>query len=299
MAVPLNRRELGLTLTRLANASDIELASWGQQEPALNPARRIGVTGAPGAGKSTLLGRLALHRLTKGRVGVLAVDPSSPKTGGAILGDRIRMDDLERSSELYIRSFGSRASSDGLTDNLCEMLDAMDNFAFHEVFLETVGVGQAEYAVRQYVDTLVLVMHPDSGDTVQAMKAGISEMADIFVVTKADLSGAQKAVNHVKHIASLVPRANNSWEPPVLLMSETQPQLIEAISGAIDQHQQWSEQQGFKEQQLLLRNRYRLQRLLERAIAQVLVRQEARFFTKSVGTQLELVLKILGKSTRR
>ena len=182
-------------------------------------ARRIGLTGAPGAGKSTLAGHLALHRARDRRLGVLAVDPSSPKSGGAILGDRIRMDELDGSAELYIRSIGSRSTSDGLSDNLPEMLDLMDAHGFDEVLLETVGVGQAEYAARVQVDTLVLVLLPESGDVVQAMKAGIMEMADIFVVNKADLPGAQKMATDIKRISAMARHTEGDWRPTVLLAS--------------------------------------------------------------------------------
>src|SRR5690606_39424402 len=128
--------------------------------------------GAPGAGKSTLLGRLALARLGGGRLGALAVDPSSPKSGGAILGDRVRMDELAGIDELYIRSLGSRRTSDGLADNLPEMLDAMDDFGFGEVLLESVGVGQADYAARMPGDNLVRVLLSGRGGTVPDGKAG-------------------------------------------------------------------------------------------------------------------------------
>src|SRR5439155_10774724 len=173
---PLDRTALGKRLSWLANAGLADLVAIDARDPAIRGARRIGFTGAPGAGKSTLLGHLVIHRVGEGRRGVLAVDPSSPKTGGAILGDRIRMDELPGSAELYIRSLGSRNTSDGLADNMPEMLDTMDEFGFDEVMLETVGVGQAEHAARAQVDTLVLVLLPESGDMVQAMKAGIMEL---------------------------------------------------------------------------------------------------------------------------
>jgi LAO/AO transport system kinase len=285
---PLDRRALSLTLTQLANATEAELARRPIAEPALRPARRIGITGAPGAGKSTLLGHLALHRRGRGRIGVLAIDPSSPTTGGAILGDRIRMDELAGSSELYIRSLGSRATSDGLADNLPEMLDAMDRFGFAEVILETVGVGQAEYAVRQQVDTVVLGLLPESGDMVQAMKAGISEMAHIVVVNKADLPGAQKLAHDVRHVASLDRRRGAAgWIPPVVLASSRQPELVGALSDAIDRHQAWLDAEGRRAAQLAQRRRYRLRRLLEAGVADVLSKLDDDFFEAPLSLQLE------------
>jgi LAO/AO transport system kinase len=288
---PLDRRALGRTLTRLANAGALELA----QQPrriAANAARRIGVTGPPGAGKSTLLGHLALARAARGRLGVLAVDPSSPRSGGAILGDRVRMDELDGAGELYIRSLASRRTFDGLADNLPEMLDAMDEFGFAEVLLETVGVGQTEYAARSQVDTLVLVLLPESGDTVQAMKAGIMEMADIFVVNKADLPGAQKMATDIQRIAALAQRQPGAWQAPVLLAAQSRPDSIEALSQAIDRHQEWLAGTQRREHLHDQRARYRLRRLLELCMTEVIAQQNPGFFTAPLERQMALALAL-------
>ena len=292
----LDRWALGRTLTQLSNASAVDLARRPVRDPAAQPARRIGITGAPGAGKSTLLGHLALLRARQGRrIGVLAVDPSSPKSGGAILGDRVRIDELDGAAELYIRSLGSRKTSDGLADNLPEMMDAMDDFGFVEVLLETVGVGQAEYAVRVQVDTLVLVLLPDSGDTVQAMKAGIMEMADIFVVNKADLAGARKMATDIKRVAAISRHVEGAWVPPVLLTSASQPESIQALSETIDRHQAWltaePRRQALREQ----RARYRLRRLLEIRTADVIARQDSAFFQAPLAQQVTLALASLNQ----
>jgi LAO/AO transport system kinase len=294
---PLDRRALGLALTRLANADPWTTAFEGPTLPVRSgpPARRIGLTGPPGAGKSTLAGRLALHRSAQARVGVLAVDPSSPKTGGAILGDRIRMDELEGAGELYIRSVGSRTAGDGLSDNLPEMLDAMDAHGFDEVLLETVGVGQVEHAARQQVDTLVLVMLPDSGDFVQAMKAGIMEMADLFVVNKADLPGAQRMATEVKRVAALQKHAPGAWTPPVLLASHTQPESIAALSEHIDRHQAWLAEAGSDAALRTARARYRLQRVVERRLGRWLGTRDAAFFEQPLAAQFDAALRGLSE----
>ncbi|MEG0938679.1 MAG: GTP-binding protein [Comamonas sp.] len=290
----LDRASLGRALTRLANAgvSDAALRPLPVRPATL--AHRIGVTGAPGAGKSTLVGHLAMQRLqTRARLGVLAVDPSSPHSGGAILGDRIRMDDLAGSHELYIRSLGSRKTTDGLADNLPEMLDLMDAYGFGEVLLETVGVGQAEYAVRAQVDTLVLVLLPDSGDVVQAMKAGIMEMADIFVVNKADLPGAQRMVADIRRIAAVSRHTPDAWIAPILLTASSQPESITALSQAIDQHQAWLARNGGQQQSLhTLRARYRLKRTLELRLGDAIAREDTEFFSKPVAEQLAHILEI-------
>ena len=288
---PLDRWALSRALTRLANASPMELAQRPLPEPSPHAARRIGITGAPGAGKSTLAGHLALQRLTRGRLGVLAVDPSSPHSGGAILGDRVRMDDLAGSEQLYIRSLGSRKTSDGLADNLPEMLDLMDQFGFDEVLLETVGVGQAEYAVRSQVDTLVLVLLPDSGDVVQAMKAGIMELADIYVVNKADLPAAQRMATDLRRIAAVTHRAPHAWAAPILLVSASQPESIQFLSQAIDQHQAWLADAAHPTAgPRIQRARYRLKRLLELRLGEIVARQESSWFDAPLPEQLARVL---------
>jgi LAO/AO transport system kinase len=292
----LDRHALGRALTTLANASAQDmLARAGEPLPATR-ARRIGLTGAPGAGKSTLAGHLALHRARGRRMGVLAVDPSSPKTGGAILGDRIRMDDLAGSPDLYIRSIGSRSTSDGLSDNLPEMLDLMDAHGFDEVLLETVGVGQAEYAARAQVDTLLLVLLPESGDVVQAMKAGIMEMADVFVVNKCDLAGAQKMATDIQRIAAVSRREPGSWRPTVLLASATRPESIAALSDAIDAHQAWLADSPRRAQLQQERARYRLRRLVERLGARAIAALPPSVLETSMPQQLAHVIEALQRS---
>jgi LAO/AO transport system kinase len=292
---PLDRRALGRALTALANASGADLMRMAGRAATPAPARRIGITGAPGAGKSTLAGHLALHRARDRRVGVLAIDPSSPKTGGAILGDRIRMDELEGADDLYIRSVGSRSTSDGLSDNLPEMLDLMDDHGFDEVVLETVGVGQAEYAVRVQVDTLVLVLLPESGDIIQAMKAGIMEMADIFVVNKADLPGAQRMATDIRHVVSVAGHDEGAWRPQVLLTSSRQPDSIAALSAEIDRHQAWFEtnRRGLALSQD--RARYRLRRLIERRTAEVVAAFDQQMLEAPLAQQLEQAMKEISR----
>jgi LAO/AO transport system kinase len=290
---PLDRRALGKALSRLANGGAGDDSDAGAPPGA--PARRIGVTGAPGAGKSTLVGLLATLRAKRGRIGVIAIDPSSPKSGGAILGDRIRMDELPGVSEIFIRSLGSRATSDGLADNIAQILDAMDRHGFDEVMLETVGVGQAEFAARSQVDTLILVLLPESGDMVQAMKAGVAEMADVVVVNKADLPGAQKMANDVRRVATLHRHDAGDWVPPVLLTAQAQTETIEALSSAIDQHQAWLATSPGLDQKRVERSRYRLRRALELRIAKVLARQDAAFFAAPLDAQIEAALRMLGR----
>lgn len=286
----LDRRALGLALTRIANG---DLDAAGVAAAGSAPAWRIGITGAPGAGKSTLTGRLALHRLPSGRVGVLAIDPSSPISGGAILGDRIRMDDLAGVEDLYIRSFGSRSAADGLADHLPELLSAMDAAAFDEVLLETVGVGQSELAVRSQVDTLVVVMPPDAGDAIQAMKAGIMEIADIFAVNKADLPSAPRMAGEIERIVSLTHKRREGWTPPVLLTTHKRPESIAALSEAIDRHRAWLRASGTQPALRLARARYRLRRWLERRLAAEIDAAPQALFERPVAQQARELLERL------
>lgn len=159
----------------------------------LGRARRIGVTGPPGSGKSTLIERLAAHYRSAGHtVGIVAVDPSSPFTGGALLGDRIRMERASGDSGVFIRSMASRGSLGGMATTTGEVADVMDAFGFERILIETVGVGQSELDVATAADTTVVVLVPESGDGIQVMKAGLMEIADVFVVNKADRPGADR-----------------------------------------------------------------------------------------------------------
>ncbi len=289
----IDRRALGRALTRLANATVAEVLAMDAQRVARGaaPVRdaplvpRIGVTGAPGAGKSSLAGRLALVRAAARAVGMLAIDPSSPRTGGAILGDRIRMDELQGVESLYIRSLASRTAADGLAQNLPELLHAMEQAGFDELVLETVGVGQVEHAVRHQVDTVVLVLNPETGDIVQAMKAGIMELADVYVVHKADLPGAARVVGDVTRTLQLAQR-EGGWRPPVLMTSINDAGSIAALSSAIDEHQRWLHGTRSAEALRIERARYRLRSLLERSVAEQVAQLPAHAFDAPLAEQL-------------
>ena len=167
--------------------------------PNLGRARRIGVTGPPGAGKSTLIERLAAHYRRQGlTVGVVAVDPSSPFTGGALLGDRIRMERAVLDPGVFIRSMASRGASGGMATTTAEVADVLDAYGFERILIETVGVGQSELDIVAVADTTLVVLVPESGDGIQVMKAGLMEIADVYAVNKADRPGADRLLRELE-----------------------------------------------------------------------------------------------------
>lgn len=220
----------------------------------LGSARRIGMTGPPGAGKSTLTAAVARAWLAEGhRVGIVAVDPTSPFTGGALLGDRVRMTELATEPGVFIRSMASRGSVGGLATSTREVADLMDAAGYDRVVLETVGVGQSELDVAGSADTTVVVLVPESGDGIQAMKAGLMEVADLFVINKADRSGADRLQRELHVMMSLrrgrtlrgVPRHHGgsgedapveAAEAPVIQTVATRGEGLDELTGAIDEH---------------------------------------------------------------
>ncbi|MDE0779181.1 MAG: methylmalonyl-CoA mutase [Alphaproteobacteria bacterium] len=262
------RRALSRALSRIANADVAE--TLAQQGAVPTPEMsRIGVTGAPGAGKSTLIARLA--KLRKGedhKIAVLAIDPTSPVSKGSILGDRIRMDAIADDPNIFIRSIPSRRSHDGLADNTADLLAAMEGHGFDEVILESVGVGQAEYTIRTLVDTVVLVLLPESGDAIQAMKAGILEMADIYVVSKADLPGAELMVAEIQQVAER--QTADGWAPPVISTSRNDLEGFARLDAAISAHAKWRKARMDETATQRARARYQAQGLIARRIDEIM-----------------------------
>jgi LAO/AO transport system kinase len=184
---------LARAISVVENASAGSEAMLAGLHPLIGAARRIGITGPPGGGKSTLIERLAAHyRSGDLTVGVIAIDPSSPFTGGALLGDRIRMERSAMDPGVFIRSMASRGSLGGMATTTGEVADVMDAYGFDRILIETVGVGQSELEVASVADTTVVVLVPESGDGIQVMKAGLMEIADLYVVNKADRPGADR-----------------------------------------------------------------------------------------------------------
>jgi LAO/AO transport system kinase len=206
-------------------------------------AYRIGITGPPGAGKSTITSALAaLYRSRGLSVGIIAVDPTSPFSGGALLGDRVRMADVETDPGVFIRSMASRGSLGGLSRKAGEAADVLDAAGKEIILMETVGVGQSELDIAGAADTTVVVLVPESGDSIQAMKAGLMEIADFFVLNKADRAGADSAVMSIQMILHFRERAD--WTPAVLKASASSGAGIPEIAECIGEHRVYLEKSG-------------------------------------------------------
>jgi LAO/AO transport system kinase len=272
-------------------------------------AHRIGVTGPPGAGKSTLTSKLALElRKAEERIGIVAVDPSSPFTGGALLGDRIRMTNISTDPGIFIRSMATRGHLGGLATTTKEVADLLDAYGYDRVVLETVGVGQSELEIARTADTSVVVLVPESGDSIQAMKAGLMEVADVFVINKADRPGAdrlaqelevmlhmrlgempQNAGHHGVSLKSVQKAARQgvqakaeeagSWAIPVLKTTAQSGEGIEELARTLDRHRVYLEDSGEL-------SRRRQARLAERVRAVVERRLQRLAWEKGPGEEI-------------
>src|SRR5690349_6876369 len=246
-----DRRALARMVTLIENEIPQARQYLSELHQHTGNAHILGVTGAPGAGKSTLVTRLVRElRNRERKVGVVAVDPTSPFTGGAILGDRIRMMELAGDPNIFIRSMASRGSLGGLAASTRNVVRAMDAAGYNPIIIETIGTGQAEVEVMRAAHTVLVVSAPGMGDEVQAIKAGILEIADIFVVSKADKPGADQTVAELAMLLSLDPQRRGHdkmqpyWRIPVLKTAALKDQGIPQVADALQQHYQYLIESG-------------------------------------------------------
>ncbi|MBY9075669.1 methylmalonyl Co-A mutase-associated GTPase MeaB [Nocardioides sp. WL0053] len=224
--------------------------------PYTGNAQIVGITGSPGVGKSTSTSALVTALRASGkRVGVLAVDPSSPFSGGALLGDRIRMQEHATDPDVYIRSMASRGHLGGLSWSTPQALRVLDAAGCDVVLVETVGVGQSEVEIAGLADTTLVLLAPGMGDGIQAAKAGILEIGDVYVVNKADRDGAEQVRRDLRNMIALAERSEDAWRPPIALTVAQTGQGVEEVVEAIDAHRTWMESSGELERRRMRRAR--------------------------------------------
>ena len=232
------QRDIARLISRIEDGSADAREAMQALAGFVGRAQVIGITGAPGVGKSTTTSALvSAFRARGNRVAVLAVDPSSPFSGGALLGDRIRMQQHATDEGVFIRSMASRGHLGGLAATTPQVIRVLDAAGFDAVLIETVGVGQSEVEVAATADTSVVLIAPGMGDSIQAAKAGILEIGDIFVVNKADREGAETTVRELRHMISL--GQHEGWRPPVLKTVASLGDGIDSLLAAIDEHRIW------------------------------------------------------------
>lgn len=260
---------LARLLSRAERGGDAFALLHSELYPHMGKARRVGFTGPPGAGKSTLVEAYGLLCRRRGeRVAVLAVDPTSPFTGGALLGDRVRMNRLALDPGCFVRSMASRGSFGGLARTTDELADVFDAVGYDRIVLETVGVGQSEVDVAQCTDTTVVVLVPGAGDAVQAMKAGLMEIADVFVVNKADRPGVERVIAELEEVLELRADTGRAGEPvPAIVQTVAMNgEGLDLLDARIDEHQRTAVASAAFGRRRALHLRRKVNRIVEEAL---------------------------------
>ncbi len=283
-----DRRALSRLISRVENGGGEAWAAMAQIYPRAGKAQVVGITGAPGTGKSTLVSEIAKHtrrHLPETTVGIVAVDPTSPFSGGAVLGDRIRMRDLAGDPGVFIRSMATRGSLGGLARATTDGVKVLDAAGFDLILVETVGAGQSEIDIARTADTVLVVEAPGLGDEVQAIKAGILEIADVLVVNKADRDGVQSTVNalhamldlgkspqSVLHHGTLMPIGNTApgadtrWRPPIVKTIAVEGKGLDELMAAIAQHRVYLAEQPEGQQRARMRAAIELENILRETL---------------------------------